>query len=37
LAPLGAEIVLYQLSQPAMTLQRLSAGWETIARRLLTP
>ena len=37
LATLGAEVVLHQLSQPTMTLQRLSAGWETIVRRLLTP
>jgi AcrR family transcriptional regulator len=36
LAPLGAEVVLHQLSQPGMTLERLGAGWETIVRRLVT-
>jgi AcrR family transcriptional regulator len=37
LAPLGAEVVLHQLSQSGMTLERLGAGWETIVRRLVTP
>ncbi len=34
LATLGAEVVLHQLRQPGMTLDRLAAGWETIVRRL---
>ena len=34
LAPLSAEVVLHQLSGRDMTLERLAAGWETIARRL---
>ena len=37
LAPLGAEVVLHQLSQPGMTPDRLGAGWETIVRRLVAP
>jgi hypothetical protein len=37
LAPLGAEVVLHQLSQPGMTRERLGTGWETIVRRLLAP
>jgi AcrR family transcriptional regulator len=36
LAPLGAEVVLHQLRQPGMTLDRLAAGWETIVRRVLS-
>ncbi|MGA2925242.1 MAG: helix-turn-helix domain-containing protein, partial [Solirubrobacteraceae bacterium] len=36
LATLGAEVVLHQLRQPGMTLDRLAAGWETIIRRLLS-
>jgi AcrR family transcriptional regulator len=36
LASLSAEVVLYQLRQRAMTLNRLSAGWETIVGRLLS-
>jgi AcrR family transcriptional regulator len=36
LASLNAEVVIYQLRQRAMTLNRLSEGWETIIRRLLT-
>lgn len=35
LAPLSAEVVLHQLRGRGMTLERLAAGWETIARRLL--
>ncbi len=35
LAPLSAEVVLYQLQRRGMTLERLAAGWETLARRLL--
>lgn len=35
LAPLGADVVLYQLRARGMTLDRLAAGWEAIARRLL--
>ncbi|MGO9750762.1 MAG: TetR/AcrR family transcriptional regulator [Solirubrobacteraceae bacterium] len=35
LATLGAEVVLHQLRQPDMTLDRLTAGWATIIRRLL--
>jgi AcrR family transcriptional regulator len=34
LAALGAEVVLHQLRQPDMTLERLAAGWEAIVRRL---
>jgi AcrR family transcriptional regulator len=34
LAPLSAEVVLHQLRGRDMTLERLAAGWETIARRL---
>jgi AcrR family transcriptional regulator len=38
LAPLGAEMVAYQLGTRGMTIERLAAGWEAIARRLvLTP
>src|SRR3984957_14945117 len=37
LASLGAEVVLHQLSQPGMTLERLGAGWETTVRRLINP
>lgn len=38
LAPLGAEIVAYQLRRRGMTLERVAQGWEAIARRLvLTP
>ena len=36
LATLGAEVVLHQLREPAMTLDRLAAGWETIIRRLVS-
>jgi AcrR family transcriptional regulator len=36
LATLGAEVVLHQLRQPGMTLDRLAAGWETIVRRLMS-
>jgi hypothetical protein len=31
---LSAEVVLHQLRGRDMTLRRLAAGWETIARRL---
>ncbi len=37
LATLGAEVVLHQLRQPGMTLDRLAAGWETIICRLMSP
>jgi AcrR family transcriptional regulator len=36
LATLGAEVVLHQLHQPGMTLDRLAAGWETIVRRSMS-
>lgn len=36
LATLGAEVVLHQLREPGMTLDRLAAGWETIIRRLVS-
>jgi AcrR family transcriptional regulator len=36
LAALGAEVVLHQLREPGMTLDRLAAGWETIIRRLVS-
>ena len=36
LATLGAEVVLHQLRQPGMTLDRLAAGWETMIRRLVS-
>jgi AcrR family transcriptional regulator len=36
LATLGAEVVLHQLREPEMTLDRLAAGWETIVRRLVS-
>jgi len=36
LAPLGAEVVLHQLRQPDMTLDRLVAGWEAIVRRVVS-
>lgn len=35
LAPLTAEVVLYQLRVREMPLERLSAGWEALIRRLL--
>jgi AcrR family transcriptional regulator len=35
LAPLGAEIVAYQLDTRGMTIERLAEGWEAIARRLV--
>ncbi len=35
LATLGAEVVLHQLRQRRMTLDRLVTGWETIVHRLL--
>ena len=35
LAPLGADIVTYQLKTRGMTLERLAEGWEAIARRLV--
>jgi AcrR family transcriptional regulator len=34
LAPLSAEVVLHQLRGRHMTVRRLAAGWETIARRV---
>ena len=34
LAPLSAEVVLHQLRGRGMTVPRLAAGWETLARRL---
>jgi AcrR family transcriptional regulator len=36
LAPLGAEVVLHQLQQPGMTVDRLASGWEAIVRRLVS-
>jgi AcrR family transcriptional regulator len=36
LAQLGAEVVLHQLRGRGMTLARLAAGWESLARRVLT-
>ena len=35
LAPLGADIVTYQLKTRGMTLERLAEGWEAIAHRLV--
>jgi AcrR family transcriptional regulator len=35
LAQLGAEVVLHQLRGRGMTLGRLAAGWEALARRVL--
>ena len=35
LAPLGADIVTYQLAARGMTLERLAEGWDAIARRLV--
>ena len=35
LAPLGADIVAYQLGSRGMTIERLAEGWEAIARRLV--
>jgi AcrR family transcriptional regulator len=35
LAPLGADIVTYQLKTRGMTLERLAEGWEAIAQRLV--
>lgn len=35
LAPLGADIVIYQLETRGMTLERLAEGWEAIAHRLV--
>lgn len=35
LAPLGAEIVTYQLHTRGMTIERIAEGWEAIARRLV--
>jgi AcrR family transcriptional regulator len=35
LAQLGAEVVLHQLRRRGMTLDRLAAGWESLARRVL--
>ncbi|MBV8988350.1 MAG: helix-turn-helix transcriptional regulator [Solirubrobacterales bacterium] len=35
LAPLSAEVVLHQLHRGGMTLERIAAGWETVARRLI--
>jgi len=37
LAPLCAEVVLYQLHARAMTMERIAAGWEQLVRRLLAP
>lgn len=37
LAPLGAELVLYQLRMRGMALERLAGGWEVIARALVSP
>lgn len=34
LAPLGADIVTYQLTTRGMTLERLAEGWKAIAHRL---
>jgi AcrR family transcriptional regulator len=36
LALLGAELVLHQLQQPGMTVDRLASGWEAIVRRLVS-
>jgi AcrR family transcriptional regulator len=36
LAPLGAEVVLHQLRGRGMGFARLAAGWESLARRVLT-
>jgi AcrR family transcriptional regulator len=36
LAQFGAEVVIHQLRGRRMTLSRLSAGWEALARRVLT-
>ena len=36
LAPLGAEVVLHQLRQPDMTLDRIAAGWEAVVRRVVS-
>lgn len=35
LAPLGADIVTYQLHTRGMTIERIAEGWEAIARRLV--
>jgi AcrR family transcriptional regulator len=35
LAPLGADIVTYQLGTRGMTIERLAQGWEAIAHRLV--
>lgn len=35
LAPLSAEVVLYQLRRREMEIERLADGWETIARQLM--
>jgi AcrR family transcriptional regulator len=35
LALLGAEVVLHQLDQPGMNVDRLASGWETIVHRLV--
>jgi hypothetical protein len=35
LAPLGAEVVTYQLGARGMTIERLAEGWEAIARLLV--
>ena len=35
LAPLGADIVAYQLRSRGMTIARLAQGWEAITRRLV--
>jgi AcrR family transcriptional regulator len=37
LAPLSAEVVLYLLRVRGMPLERLAAGWDAIARALVTP
>ena len=36
LSTLSAEVILYELRVLGMTLERLTAGWETLARRLLS-
>lgn len=37
LSTLSAEVILYELRVRAMTLERLTAGWETLVTRLLPP
>jgi len=36
LSTLSAEVIVYQLRVRRMTLERLTAGWETLVRRLLS-